>query len=99
MCIRDRYLTTYQKFPQLKNRDSFKAWIISIARNKCNDYFRKKAAQYEISIDEITRKELSDSKHGVSVVAAVRETMDLLGDKDKQILYQMCIRDSISSSS
>lgn len=85
--LQEVYLTTYQKFPQLKNRDSFKAWIISIARNKCNDYFRKKAAQYEISIDEITRKELSDSKHGVSVVAAVRETMDLLGDKDKQILY------------
>ena len=48
--LQEVFLTAYQKFPQLKNRDSFKAWIISIARNKCNDYFRAKAAQMEISI-------------------------------------------------
>ncbi len=35
--LQEIYLTAYQKFPQLKNKDSFKAWIISIARNKCND--------------------------------------------------------------
>ncbi len=81
------FLTAYQKFSQLKNKDAFKAWIISIARNKCNDYFRKKAVLYEIPIDELTDQELSDSRHGVSVVHLVRETLSLLGDKDKQILY------------
>ena len=85
--LQEVFLTAYQKFPQLKNKDSFKAWIISIARNKCNDYFRKQATLYEIPIDEITEKELSVSRHGVSVGSAVRETLDLLGDKDKQILY------------
>lgn len=50
-------------------------------------WMRKKAAQFEISMDEITEKELSDSRIGVSVVTTVRETLDLLGDKDKQILY------------
>ena len=39
--LQEVFFTAYQKFPQLKNKDSFKAWIISIARNKCNDYFRK----------------------------------------------------------
>ena len=85
--LQEVYLTAYQKFPQLKNKDSFKAWIISIARNKCNDYFRKEATRYEIPIDEITQKELSDSRYGVSLVTTVSETMDLLGDKDRQILY------------
>ena len=85
--LQEIFLTAYQKFPQLKNKDSFKAWIISIARNKCNDYFRKKATQYEIPIDELTEKELSDGRHGVSVDNTVRETLSLLGDKDKQILY------------
>jgi len=85
--LQEIYLTAYQKFPQLKNKDSFKAWSISIARNKCNNYFRKKATQYEIPIDEITESELSDSRHGVSVVETVRETLDLLGNQDKQILY------------
>lgn len=85
--LQEIFLTAYQKFPQLKNKDSFKSWIISIARNKCNDYFRKKTASYEIPIDELTEKELSDGRHGVSVVNIVRETLSLLGDKDKQILF------------
>ena len=66
---------------------SKKAWIISITRNKCNDYFRKKATQHEIPIDELTEKELSYGRHGISVVNMVRETLSLLGDRDKQILY------------
>lgn len=85
--LQEVFLTAYQKFPQLKNKDSFKSWIISIARNKCNDYFRRKTASYEIPIDELTEKELSDGRHGVSVVNTVRETLSLLGDKDKQILF------------
>lgn len=85
--LQEVYLTAYQKFGQLKDKESFKAWIISIARNKCNDYFRKKAAQYEIPIDALTEKELSDGRHGVSVDNTVQETLSLLGDKDKQILY------------
>ncbi len=85
--LQEVFFAAYQKFSGLRNKDSFKAWIISIARNKCNDYFRKKAAQYEIPIDELTEKELSDGRHGISVVNTVRETLGLLGDKDKQILY------------
>ena len=85
--LQEIFFTAFQKFPQLIKKDSFKSWIISIARNKCNDYFRKKATQYELSIDEITERELSDGRHGVSVITNVRETLDLLGDKDKQILY------------
>lgn len=85
--LQEVYVTAYQKFSQLKNKDSFKAWILSIARNKCNDYFRKKASQYEIPIDELTEKELSDGRYGVSEGYAVRETLELLGDKDKQMLY------------
>lgn len=85
--LQEVYLTAYQKFPQLKNPDSFKAWIISIARNKCNDYFRGKAALLEIPIDQLTEKDLSDSRNGFSAAYTVRETLDLLGDKDKQILY------------
>ena len=85
--LQEIYLAAYQKYPQLKNQVSFKPWIISIARNKCNDYFRAKAEEMEVSIEELTRKELSVNRKGISVVHTVRETLDLLGDKDKQILY------------
>lgn len=85
--LQEVYLTAFQKFSQLKNKDAFKAWIISIARNKCNDYFRKKATRSELSIDELMEKDLSDGRHGVSEMNLVRETLDFLGDRDKQILY------------
>lgn len=85
--LQEVYFTAYQKYFQMKKPESFKAWIISIARNKCNDYFRRKAACYEIPLDELEEQQLSDSRHGFSVVSTVRETLSLLGDKDKQILY------------
>ena len=85
--LQEVFLTAYQKFSQLKNREVFKAWILSIARNKCNDYFRKKAALLEIPIDVLTEKELSTARYGLDAVNTVRETLSLLGDKDKQILY------------
>ena len=85
--LQEVYLSAYRKFPQLKNKDAFKPWIISIARNKCNDYFRAKAAQMEMSIEELSQQELSTGRLGISVVHTVRETLDRLGDKDKQILY------------
>lgn len=85
--LQEVYFTAYQKFPQLKNKASFKAWIISIARNQCNDYFRKKAAQFALPIEELTEKDLSDSRTGVAERYRVRETLDLLGEKEKQILY------------
>ena len=85
--LQEVYLTAYQKFQQLKNPDAFKAWMLSIARNKCNDYFRKKAQQFEIPLEEVEEEELSDSRYGVSVVAHVRETLNALAEKDKKILY------------
>ena len=63
--LQEIYLTAYQKFPQLKNKASFKAWLLAIARNKCNDYFRRKAAQLEIPVDELTETILSDSRQGL----------------------------------
>ena len=85
--LQEVYLSAYRNFSGLKNKDAFKSWIISIARNKCNDYFRAKAAQMEISIEELSQQELSAGRLGISVVHTVRETLDRLGDKDKQILY------------
>ena len=85
--LQEVYLNAYRKFPQLKNKEAFKPWIISIARNKCNDYFRARAAQMEISIEELSQQELSTGRLGLSVVHIVRETLERLGDKDKQILY------------
>lgn len=85
--LQEVFFAAYQKFSQLKNPASFRAWLISIAKNKCRDYFRRKAAQFEIPIDELTETVLSDGRLGFSETGIVRETLSLLGDRDKQILY------------
>lgn len=85
--LQEVFLTAYQKFSQLKNRGAFKAWLLSIARNKCNDYFRRKAGQYEIPLDMLSEKETADSRYGITEEVGVKETISLLGDKDRQILY------------
>lgn len=43
--LQEVYLTAYRRFDQLKNPAAFKAWLISIARSKCSDYFRDRAVQ------------------------------------------------------
>lgn len=85
--LQEVFLTAYQKFSQLKNRGAFKAWLLSIARNKCNDYFRRKAGQFEIPLDMLSEKETADSRYGITEEVGVKETISLLGDKDRQILY------------
>ena len=85
--LQEVYLTAFRKFRDLKKKESFKAWVISIARNKVNDHFRKKAARFEIPIDQLKESELTDTRRGISAVSTVRETLDLLGDQDKQIIY------------
>lgn len=85
--LQEIFLTAYQKFSQLKNKASFKAWIISIARNKCRDYFHRKAGQYEIPLEEWTEQSLTYNRWGVSVADVVQETLSQLSSKEQQILY------------
>lgn len=85
--LQEVYITAFQKFGLLRDKDSFKPWIISIARNKCNDYFRTKAKNLEIPIELLSESRLSYGRQGISEYTAVSDTIELLGGKDKQILY------------
>lgn len=85
--LQEVYALAYQNFAQLKNQDSFKFWLLSIARNKCNDYFRKQALRLEIPIEALEEKQFTDSRYGVTQSDVVQDTLEKLGDKDRQILY------------
>lgn len=85
--LQEVYTLAYQNFAQLKNKDSFKFWLLSIARNKCKDYFRKQAVRLEIPIEVLEEKQFTDSRYGVTQSDVVQETLEKLGEKDKQILY------------
>ncbi len=85
--LQEVYLTAYQKFSQLKNETSFKPWIISIARNKCNDYFREKVKHTEVPIDDVSEHLLSKGRLGRTEIDFVNETVDLRNNNEKQVLY------------
>lgn len=85
--LQEVYALAYQNFAQLKNKDSFKFWLLSIARNKSNDYFRKQAVRLEVPIEALEEKKFTDSRYGVTQSDVVQETLEKLGDKDRQILY------------
>ena len=81
--LQEIYLAACRNFNRLKNANAFKAWLLSIARNKCNDYFRKKAS----TAAPLVPTETADSgRFGFYEDNAVEDTLELLRDKDKQIL-------------
>lgn len=85
--LQEVYLAAYQNFSQLNNQASFKSWILSIARNKCIDYFRSRRFFPEIPLEELAEKDFADSRLGVSQISTVEETFRLLDAKDRQILF------------
>lgn len=85
--LQESFLAAFRQFQSLKNEESFKAWLLGIARHKCNDYFRKKAKLLEIPLDEVHESKLCYGSCGVSETPAAEETLSRLGEKEKQILY------------
>lgn len=81
------YLAAFSKFDTLRNKDKFKTWIIAIARNKINDFYREKVKKLELPLDENICYETSFSRIGLTVDEVVDETLSSLADKEKQILY------------
>lgn len=85
--LQEVYLAAYRNFPALRNPDSFKSWLLRIARSKCSDYFRQNAKRLEIPVEALYDTALIYTRCGVSERSAVQETLDRLGGKDQQILY------------
>ncbi|MGN0521498.1 MAG: RNA polymerase sigma factor [Eubacterium sp.] len=84
--LQETYLTAFQKFNTLNNEQQFKAWIISIAKNKCNDYFRKRFKQIQIA-EEITRQAVfSQSRYGIAEQSDVIDIISSLQSNDREII-------------
>ena len=85
--LQEIYLTAYLKSGQLRDSEAFKPWLLSIARNRCSDYFREKARCMEIPLDDLVTRIVTYDRRGRSVESAVSETLALLKEQEKQILY------------
>ena len=89
--LQEVYLAGYEKFHTLRDKAAFKAWMLSIARSKVNDYFRAKAKRLDLPLDAMGEAAFTDSRTGPA--ETVRETLALLGDKEKQMLYLYYFKD------
>lgn len=85
--IQEIYVTAFLKFKDLSNESKFKAWIISIAKNKCNDYYRKKAAEIEFTDFDLNAIPYEQNKFGRTEPSDIIETICSMNDKSRQILY------------
>ncbi len=57
--IQETYYAAYIGYSKLRNKELFKPWILSIARNQCNLWYRKKYGDELISLDAIS--EIADT--------------------------------------
>ena len=85
--LQEIYLTAFQKYNTLKDEAAFKPWMIRIAQNKCNDYFRARAKQLELPFNEAMEGTMTMGRFGITESNMVRDTLDILPDRVKQILY------------
>ena len=85
--VQEVCLTATLKFSSLQNPTAFKAWLIGIAAHKCNDYYRKKAKHFCLSLDALSASVIGVSRFGITARSTVQQTLDALGDKEKQIIY------------
>ncbi|MBR5868506.1 MAG: sigma-70 family RNA polymerase sigma factor, partial [Clostridia bacterium] len=85
--IQEVCLTAAGKFDTLKDSNAFKPWILRIAQNKCTDYYRARAKHMQISLDALSESTFVVGRMGPTIQNVVLDTLDVLGDKDKQILY------------
>lgn len=91
--LQEVYMAANQNFDKLNDKSNFQAWIIGIARNKCNDYYRSRAKSMEISMEEIGEAELSRGRMGITETNYVQETLCDLAEKDKEVLFLYFFRD------
>ena len=80
--LQETYLTAYQKLNCLNDEKRFKSWIIKIAKNKCNDYYRKQNLDFVSDYD----LDLCASKSGINECFELIESINSLKDNEREIL-------------
>jgi hypothetical protein len=65
---------------------------MQIAANKIRDFYRRRAKQLDVPLEETCELSLVDSRCGITVKETVNETFDALGDADRQIMTLYYLR-------
>ena len=84
--IQEIALTAWTRRESVRSIGAFKAWLLRIATNKCNDFYRKRITQSELPLEPENNVILHHSRYGLTTTEAVQKTLEQLGERDAQIL-------------
>lgn len=73
--LQETYLAAYQAFPRLKDTAAFRPWLLSIARNKWRDWYRKQARRPDTPVGELPDV-ASEEEPDTAVVGRCDLTLD-----------------------
>lgn len=89
--LQETLLSAYRAFGTLRSPETFKPWILQIARRKIADHYR--AAQQYIPLDELPESALSDSRYGPALPDLIFETLDTMKPNERRILELYYLQD------
>ena len=87
--IQEVYLAACEKYSCLGVEVNFKAWLISVARNKCADYYRRRYKDKTVIVDGWETD--SDLYQDDTNFSGVEETLELMSEKDRRLLIEFYI--------
>ena len=87
--LQETYLSAFQNFKSLNDKNLFKAWIIKIAKNKCNNYYRANRIE---TIDE-SSIDLCFVKSNIGERFEILEIINQLSVNEKEILTMYYFND------
>ena len=74
-------------YNKLRSDDSFRPWLIGIARNKCADYLRRKYRRSEVPLADVERIAVLPPRFARASDSLVLDTLEKLSPQDRQILH------------
>ena len=91
--LQEVFLIIFKKFDTIQDKNKFKSWVLSIASNKCHDYFRKKFSLLEVPLDDFYSHALCSDKTGITLQEIVNETFENISFNDRQVFYQFYLKE------
>ena len=93
--IQETMLSAYLGFASLRSAQSFKPWLMAIARNKARDVMRTKYRRGEISLDALNEHRPSEGRmcHRAPDDSAVSQTLERMNSHDEQLLSMFYLKD------
>ena len=84
--LQEVFLAAVKGYATLHDSARTKHWLVSIARNKCADYFRRSYRQREVPLDSADRIAILPPRFASAKDSLVMDTLETLSPQDQQML-------------